>query len=735
MKTSAALVLLFSCISFVNAFEFFEKRQATNTSSSSASLPTASQAPTVNSSRYDLTQHYCRLYRHASVYVNSSIYIDSGDTYTPQENTSFSDTGSAYDKGMNVNLLVLDLSKNFTANDTFPYRTIHKPPGVPPALEDSALWYSTETRKIYQLGGWFSRNGNPSTAGYLPESAIPRAAIWEFDVDAELWSQETDFINNGTGKKIDRPGAAAHCDAPTLNQNFIFEGFVQQFSDPDYANYTLYDTFKYIEGMLRLDTSQPEAPVLTNISIPTFLQPRSDGAMIHVPVGPKGILVLIGGQTTLNPNTPWGVPIAGASGGNVMINMTEVDLYDIESGYWFRQQTFATAGGGIPAGRGALCLALIGAADNSSWNIIMVAGISSFNPKEATSRQEIWALSLPTFEWVRLYGQTGAIYRHTCHLVGENLLIIGGMDRTIPAGDQDSTSCQSSMPARIFSMPNLNYTGQFDYAASQRTALVPSAVVSVIGGTPSGGASKTAPLLWSDLYLQYVFNPTIQRPTYTPPATYILAAGNDTNSTNTTSTPTSTPTSTNSPSASPSPSKKSSHTGAIAGGVVGGIAGLALLGALIFFLCFRRKPDEKTDDARHAELPSYQEAKEVGNGHHNNLHDIPRTSPIEMPTPGSPTPVGWHDERVGGEEAGDNVTPLVGHNGQDGNEWGTPPMAAGATRHKRGGSDSRFSEVSDESGNTAVGSGYGGSPSTSPRIPRREVGAVSKQSMRSDVTG
>ncbi|CZR65255.1 uncharacterized protein PAC_15155 [Phialocephala subalpina] len=103
-----------------------------------------------------------------------SIYIDSGDTYTPQENTTFSDTGSAYDKGMNVNLLVLDLSKNFTANDTFPYRTIHKPPGVPPALEDSALWYSAETGKIYQL-------------------AIPRAAIWEFFLSTANVTDEIRF--------------------------------------------------------------------------------------------------------------------------------------------------------------------------------------------------------------------------------------------------------------------------------------------------------------------------------------------------------------------------------------------------------------------------------------------------------------------------------------------------------------------------------------------------------------
>lgn len=179
-----------------------------------------------------------------------------------------------------------------------------------------------------------------------------------------------------------------------------------------------------LEGMLQLDTSQPAVPVLTNISIPTFLGPRTDGAMIHVPVGPKGVLVLIGGQTTQNPNTPWGVPVPGASGGNIMKNMTEVDLYDIESGYWFRQKTF-DAGGGIPAGRAALCLALIPASDGSSWNILMVAGVLTFNG--ATSTQEMyvlyslfniinltshsWILSLPTFSWIRLYEQAGGLYR------------------------------------------------------------------------------------------------------------------------------------------------------------------------------------------------------------------------------------------------------------------------------------------------------------------------------------
>lgn len=64
--------------------------------------------------------------------------------------------------------------------------------------------------------------------------------------------------------------------------------------------------------------------------------------------------------------------------------MTAVDIYDIESGYWFHQTTFGTE---IPAGRAALCTALIPALDGSSWNILMVAGVLTFNG--ATSRREM----------------------------------------------------------------------------------------------------------------------------------------------------------------------------------------------------------------------------------------------------------------------------------------------------------------------------------------------------------
>jgi hypothetical protein len=54
--------------------------------------------------------------------------------------------------------------------------------------------------------------------------------------------------------------------------------------------------------------------------------------MVQSPVGPKGVVVQIGGQTTQDP-TPFGVPIINANAGNVTINMTFVDIFDVEMGY------------------------------------------------------------------------------------------------------------------------------------------------------------------------------------------------------------------------------------------------------------------------------------------------------------------------------------------------------------------------------------------------------------------
>lgn len=48
----------------------------------------------------------------------------------------------------------------------------------------------------------------------------------------------------GNGKRLERPGAAAYCDALTLNKSFVFGGQVWRRTDPEYDTYILGEDMK-----------------------------------------------------------------------------------------------------------------------------------------------------------------------------------------------------------------------------------------------------------------------------------------------------------------------------------------------------------------------------------------------------------------------------------------------------------------------------------------------------------
>lgn len=85
--------------------------------------------------------------------------------------------------------------------------------------------------------------------------------------------------------------------------------------------------------MLTLDTSNDVSkPTLTNISVPQKMNgadfgPRMNGAMVHVPVGSKGIVVQVGGQIPTR-STAYGVPVQDANAGNVNVGQPQLVSLD-----------------------------------------------------------------------------------------------------------------------------------------------------------------------------------------------------------------------------------------------------------------------------------------------------------------------------------------------------------------------------------------------------------------------
>jgi len=67
------------------------QRQAATTTSVFVP-PTAVPKPGINNTEFDLSQHFCRIWRHASVYADGKIYVDGGETYVPKNNGTFNNT-------------------------------------------------------------------------------------------------------------------------------------------------------------------------------------------------------------------------------------------------------------------------------------------------------------------------------------------------------------------------------------------------------------------------------------------------------------------------------------------------------------------------------------------------------------------------------------------------------------------------------------------------------------------
>lgn len=205
---------------------------------------------------------------------------------------------------------------------------------------------------------------------------------------------------------------------------------------------------------------------------------------------------------------------------------------------------------------------------------------------------------------------------------------------------QDVQTCSDTMPAEVFNLATLSYTGSYDSAGASRAAPVPSQVVDIIGGTPSGGATLKTPKVWSNVYLQYVFDHSLERPEFTP--TYTLANESRNNATEPVDNGNNEP-----------------STAAMIGAAVGGAFGACILiGAIMATFIIRRRrqrkiaayekvnqlqaerrvpfPGHGNDDKQVLNLPGYSQATAAEldmNSQHSELQtDVP---PIELYAPPS----------------------------------------------------------------------------------------------------
>lgn len=194
--------------------------------------------------------------------------------------------------------------------------------------------------------------------------------------------------------------------------------------------------------------------------------------------------------------------------------MNVVDVYDISASSWYRQST----AGQYPTVRVNPCAVVAAAADGSSYNIYMFGGQNLIPYGNQTQFQDMWILSIPSFIWISVdqskqsvpYGRSG----HVCNIWDGQMIMVGGY-----TGNSTGLTCETGI--YTYDLSSLQWTQSFSahtagdsnnpfsqqqaqraQAGNSNTSglegsygySVPDAVISVIGGGPTGGATLTTPV-------------------------------------------------------------------------------------------------------------------------------------------------------------------------------------------------------------------------------------------------
>ncbi|KAJ5502111.1 Galactose oxidase/kelch beta-propeller [Penicillium fimorum] len=481
------------------------------------------------------------------------------------------DDGSALpdpDKNVEATLYYLNLTTSFNTTSDFMQILNNMSVGLgsanmAPTYVDGAML--ANDNEFYLYGGM-----PPNAEGLHPPAAneVMSYAAHQYGAYRTLWGpgwQEeylspnvTRYITNGAG-----------ASAPSENLGFYFSGMHAQ----DWGNLTSSQkqSNQTADTLITLDMSVLSDGKWTNDTLPSYIPPRSNAELVWVPVSKSGVLVAIGGVIN---------PVALSRSYNLNSSQTAeskrisptfmetVSVFDVDSKTWYLQKTK----GDIPPQLTAFCSVLASAADGSSHNIYIYGGYDGIE-NSANPSDDVYILSLPSFEWFKAYSGTNKHSRsgHRCiKAYPDQMLAVGGQH-------VDPAHCLEGGLIVNFNLNTLKFEDEYDPTTWSKYK-VPDLVTKHIGGNSDGGATATGPSSWTNSSLEAVFGKKYSKAikTYWP----YNSTSNDT---------------------STSGSAEDHHGGSgfpsWAGGVIGAVLGVLIIAVLVglFFLRRRHRKRKATE--------------------------------------------------------------------------------------------------------------------------------------------
>ncbi|KAJ0144351.1 Lignostilbene-alpha,beta-dioxygenase isozyme III [Fusarium oxysporum f. sp. albedinis] len=489
---------------------------------------------------------FCRRFAHQTTVIDDKLYIDGGwvdfDDFQ-QTHENYSNTWLAYH---DLNNLVKrggdlwpDLNISLSKNESIP------------SVNGGILWGDSVNKRFYLYGGEWNN-------GFSQEPY----SLLSYDIIYDKWD---DF---GTPDITPPPKIASYGAGVGVSETGIGYYLGGWISNASMSGWTDDRTMSSNFYTYSYDSEKfTQAASLSK-------QPRAEGGMVWIPAGDSlGLLVYLGG-------------IVDPFGNNTEAPQAfdEVFVFDAKGNSWSTQKTT----GEIPQNRRQFCVDVAWAPDKSSFNIYLWGGLSVQPPVvNATSFNDIYILTLPSFIWVKAYP-----HHH-------------GNATLPPEYDHYSASCNmvkhmSQLFRMMLAIYNPNITEN----------VVPADVYNVTGGNKKGGAKLAAPKDGFDEGNKPLQDLLGRRPE--------IAERSPTRSIHST---TGTSTASPKPTETSNPDSKLS-TGAIVGIAIGGAAGVALL--LFVWFCVGKKINRRREERRQSSMTQNQYQ---GNGG-NLIHPPSTVSPL-----------------------------------------------------------------------------------------------------------
>ncbi|KAK1988458.1 hypothetical protein LZ30DRAFT_22170 [Colletotrichum cereale] len=254
--------------------------------------------------------------------------------------------------------------------------------------------------------------------------------------------------------------------------------------------------------LITLDMSDQLFEKFSNQSLPAQIKARANPEVVWVPVGAEGILVVLGGVTYPEyVNSSHKSDDASKSQQESPSFMETIDIYDVAGDKWYQQKTEGTKPPALARG----CAVLAPAQDHSSFNIYYYGGYDGIHAQEDFS-DDVWVLSIPSFQWVKVYEGKALHARagHQCVMpYPDQMMVIGGYTAMAGTG---SPPCLEGGIIQVFNLSSAEWLDGYS-PSKWSNYTIPATIVSKIGGDEKGTATKTEPegSRWADPSLAAIF--------------------------------------------------------------------------------------------------------------------------------------------------------------------------------------------------------------------------------------